>query len=128
MFGTKITIGVMVAAGAVIAALGVQSTLRGMKIDKLEAAAIEKDITIEGLNSKIATMDLMKIDAETIAALSAETCRKTINFRVRHVTESKEIQDAPDADAAIAAYDRLLCERPEAAGHPKCAGTTEVPE
>lgn len=116
------------AAGAVLAAL--LGTMIGMaldridlraKLDKAEARVIELDLAVASRDATIATLNANKIDGEEIARVSAKACQSTIKFQMRAAAEAQEIHNASDDAAAARAYDRLLCQRPEAAGHPACA-------
>lgn len=111
-----------------ISALGWTSWVRGEKIKKLEATLAQNELVIAAHKDKELLLEELRSSAAEIGQISAEACRATVSFRVKHTVESMEIQNAEDDAAAAAAYDRLLCERPEAASHPKCARADPLSE
>lgn len=128
MIGLKTTAIIGGCLSAVIAAQMWVISSRGSEIKKLETKVTEQKITIEAYASKEELLEELRTQAAEIGSVAADACRKTINFRVKHTVESVEIQNAADDIAAAAAYDRILCQRPEAANHPKCTGADTSPE
>lgn len=127
MIINRIYIGVI---GILILALGSSGFFIRMQqsnIEKKVTEIAELKISNASLASAANVLEELRAAGDDIAKQAALTCQKTIEFKVKHVVEAKEIQNAPDADSAIAAYDSLLCRRPEAAGHPKCTGAPTAP-
>lgn len=113
-----------IAVSAVVTTIGGQYMLI-----QQQAAQIRKDQTQiqqyrdanSGFAAANATLAKGQLDAGAIASLAAKACQSSIKFKVQSQTEAKVISNAQDPSAAVRAYDDVLCRRPEAAGHPKCA-------
>jgi multidrug resistance efflux pump len=97
------------------------------KLDKAEARVVELDLSVASLTASNDTLLATKVDGEEIARLTAQSCRSAVKFSLQANREAKEIDNADDDAGAARAYDHLLCQRPEAAGHPACAAASAAP-
>lgn len=105
----------------VLGGLLVFSYLQAGRIDKQVAEIALLKSSNSALLVQNETLEALRMTGTEIAEIAAQTCTKTIKVRIQHQEEAKEIQNAPDDTAAARAYDDILCRRPEAAGHPRCA-------
>lgn len=97
------------------------------KLDKASAEIVTLNTSVATLTATNDTLLSTKVDGEEVARLAAKSCQSAIKFQLRAANEAQEIQDADDDVGAARAYDHLLCQRPEAAGHPACAAASATP-
>lgn len=99
-------------------ALSAVQTVRTFRLKHEAALAV---VALQGKQDTIDRMSENVLDGNTIADLAANACRSSINFRINATTEAQEIRNATTTPGgANAAYDRLMCQRPEAINHPRC--------
>jgi hypothetical protein len=97
------------------------------KLDKANAEVTELKTSNAAYAAANTELLSTKVDSEEIARLTAQSCRSAVKFSLQANREAKEIDNADDDAGAARAYDDLLCQRPEAAGHPACAAARATP-
>jgi hypothetical protein len=83
---------------------------------------LTEEVTARGV--QIAALEASRLSAEDLSAVVTQACTAAVRLRQRHIEQSREIERAPDDRAAADAYRRLLCDRPEASGHPACGSAS----
>lgn len=91
------------------------------EVDNLKTQKRMLEQSNSQLAQTIAVYESSTRDTDSIGKALAQACASSVQVRVIQTRQAQEIRNAPDPDTAARTYDRLLCERPEAAGHPACS-------
>lgn len=83
---------------------------------------VKRGVQLGIANQAIADANKNIINGNTIASIAADACKSSITVHVQQAREAEGIRNAANTPGgANAAYNSLMCQRPEAAGHPACA-------